>query len=58
MSDIASPHNLEYIEEQYQRFRDDPDAVDPSWKTFFEGFELGMGVGGGGQGEPHQDRGQ
>ena len=46
MSDIASPHNLEYIEEQYQRFRDDPDAVDPSWKTFFEGFELGMGVGG------------
>ena len=46
MSDIASPHNLEYIEQMYQRYRQDPGSVDGSWKIFFEGFELGLSTGG------------
>jgi 2-oxoglutarate dehydrogenase E1 component len=33
--------NLALIEEAYQRWRRDPASVDPSWRYFFEGFELG-----------------
>lgn len=32
--------NLAYLEEQYQRYRTDPAALDPSWKHFFDGWEL------------------
>ena len=46
MPDIASPHNLDYIEQMYQRYREDPESVDSSWRTFFEGFELGLSTGG------------
>ena len=40
---VAIPANMEAIETAYQRWRQDPDSVDPSWRYFFEGFELGMG---------------
>jgi 2-oxoglutarate dehydrogenase E1 component len=38
---VASPGNLEAIEAAYQRWSRDPQSVDPSWRYFFEGFELG-----------------
>src|ERR671916_284290 len=34
--------NLELIDDQYRRWRDDPTAVDPTWQAFFEGYELGV----------------
>src|SRR5262245_7384350 len=39
---VASRANLEVIDAAYQRWRRDPDSVDPSWRYFFEGFELGL----------------
>ena len=36
--------NLEYLEQQYQKYRADPAGVDPSWKLFFDGWELGKSV--------------
>src|SRR3989440_5783896 len=38
---IAARANLELIDQNYQRWEEDPAAVDPSWAAFFEGFELG-----------------
>src|ERR1700720_2164925 len=38
---LAARANLELIDENYRRWREDPDSVDPSWSAFFEGFELG-----------------
>jgi 2-oxoglutarate dehydrogenase E1 component len=38
---IAATLNLETIEAAYQRWRQNPDSVDASWRWFFEGFELG-----------------
>jgi 2-oxoglutarate dehydrogenase E1 component len=39
--DVATRWNLNAIEDAYRRWRDDPLSVDPSWRYFFEGFELG-----------------
>lgn len=36
--------NLEYLDEQYQKYRADPTGVDPSWKLFFDGWELGKSI--------------
>src|SRR5262249_46534799 len=33
--------NLDAIEAAYQQWQADPQAVDPSWRLFFEGFDLG-----------------
>src|SRR5262245_3477447 len=38
---VASRWNLDALEEQYERWRRDPKSVDESWRSFFEGFELG-----------------
>jgi 2-oxoglutarate dehydrogenase E1 component len=38
---VANRLNLDAIEAAYQRWRQDADSVDPSWRFFFEGFELG-----------------
>jgi 2-oxoglutarate dehydrogenase E1 component len=38
---VASRLNLDAIESAYQRWREDPQSVDESWRFFFEGFELG-----------------
>jgi 2-oxoglutarate dehydrogenase E1 component len=37
---FATRWNLDAIEAAYQRWKQDPDSVDPSWRLFFEGFEL------------------
>jgi 2-oxoglutarate dehydrogenase E1 component len=39
---VATRWNLDALEANYQRWRQDPDSVDPSWQFFFEGFELGL----------------
>ena len=38
---IAARANLELIDQNYQRWQENPASVDPSWVAFFEGFELG-----------------
>ncbi len=38
---VAAAANLEAIDAAYQRWRQEPESVDPSWRYFFEGFELG-----------------
>src|SRR5437660_9458806 len=37
---FATRWNLDAIEAAYQRWQQDPDSVDASWRLFFEGFEL------------------
>jgi 2-oxoglutarate dehydrogenase E1 component len=41
-STVANRWNLDLIEEYHQRWRNDPASVDETWRTFFEGFELGQ----------------
>src|SRR5919198_3739231 len=38
---IDARSNLNLIEENYHRWQQNPDSVDPGWSAFFEGFELG-----------------
>jgi 2-oxoglutarate dehydrogenase E1 component len=45
-STVANRGNLELIEENYQRWLDDPSSVDESWQFFFQGYDLGR-VGDG-----------
>ena len=40
---FSSRYNLDVIEAQYQRWRQDARWVDESWRVFFQGFELGQG---------------
>src|SRR5688572_29476911 len=51
----AATGDMEVLDDLYQRWRRDPASVDASWRSFFEGFELGTGrpaapSGGGAQG--------
>src|SRR5436190_20632075 len=39
---FATRWNLDLIDAQYQRWRDDHASVDDGWRLFFEGFELGQ----------------
>jgi 2-oxoglutarate dehydrogenase E1 component len=34
--------NAEFIDALYQKWSANPDSVDPQWKQFFQGFELGL----------------
>jgi 2-oxoglutarate dehydrogenase E1 component len=38
---FATRANLDLLEENYQRWQESPESLDPSWLAFFEGFELG-----------------
>src|SRR5215213_2392957 len=40
-SSVATIANVEALDDLYQRWRNDPQSVDSSWRCFFEGFELG-----------------
>jgi 2-oxoglutarate dehydrogenase E1 component len=44
-SGLASRWNLDAIESAYTSWKKDPGSVDPSWRLFFEGFELGASPG-------------
>jgi len=39
---IASGDHADLLEEYHDRWKADPQSVDPSWRSFFEGFELGL----------------
>jgi 2-oxoglutarate dehydrogenase E1 component len=39
---VANRANLDLIEELYRKWQQDRRAVDPSWRQFFEGYELGL----------------
>ncbi len=36
--------NLELIDSYYERWRKDPNSVEPSWRHFFEGYDLAAGL--------------
>jgi len=38
---ISQPGNAALLEETYEQWKINPESVDPSWRGFFEGFELG-----------------
>ena len=42
--DGVSFSNLAYVEEQYQKYLASPDALEPSWRHFFEGWELALSL--------------
>ena len=48
MSDYSYVFNAHpsFIEDMYQKYQSDPDAVDQNWRTFFEGFEFGSNGNG------------
>jgi len=35
--------DVSQIEELFEKYKNDPESVEPSWKEFFEGFEFGRG---------------
>ena len=39
--DIASISNADYIDEMYQKYKEDPSSIDGQWQAFFAGFDLG-----------------
>ncbi|NNE92843.1 MAG: 2-oxoglutarate dehydrogenase E1 component, partial [Verrucomicrobiales bacterium] len=41
-SSIAARANAELLEAKYVEWKEDADSVEPAWKSFFEGFELGI----------------
>ena len=40
--DYSNIGNVAYIEEQSQKYQSDPESVSEDWRTFFQGFELGL----------------
>jgi 2-oxoglutarate dehydrogenase E1 component len=38
---IGHPGNTAFLEELHEAWKTDPASVDPTWRAFFEGFELG-----------------
>jgi 2-oxoglutarate dehydrogenase E1 component len=46
-STVATTSNLSLIEAYYERWKSDPSSVDGSWRSFFEGYELGRAPGAG-----------
>jgi 2-oxoglutarate dehydrogenase E1 component len=43
----ANVSNLEYLEQIYAQFLEDPEGIDPSWSNFFKGFEMARQLGVG-----------
>jgi 2-oxoglutarate dehydrogenase E1 component len=42
-----SSQNVGYIEDLFQTFLQNPQAIDPDWRMFFEGVEFAKKIGGG-----------
>ena len=42
-STVGNQSNVDVIEDQQRRWREDPGSVDETWRIFFEGYELGSG---------------
>jgi 2-oxoglutarate dehydrogenase E1 component len=39
---IPEALNLNYLDDQYQKYRRDPQSVSQDWRSFFYGFDLGL----------------
>ena len=39
---VATRIDIKLLEDQYSRWKENPDSVDTTWSAFFEGFELGL----------------
>jgi len=51
MSSVNFGANIAFIEELYEKYRNDPQSVSPSWREFFDDYqEAGNGAGDTGQG--------
>jgi 2-oxoglutarate dehydrogenase E1 component len=44
-STVAQRGNLDLLDANYKRWKDDPQSVEQSWRIFFEGYELGASRG-------------
>ncbi|MGM0403120.1 MAG: 2-oxoglutarate dehydrogenase E1 subunit family protein, partial [Thermodesulfobacteriota bacterium] len=38
----TGPWSADYIDAQYKKWQQDPEAVEKDWQFFFQGFELGL----------------
>ena len=43
--DLSEILSKDYIDSQYEQWKADPNAVSRDWRFFFEGFEMGHGMG-------------
>ncbi|MDA8140409.1 MAG: 2-oxoglutarate dehydrogenase E1 component [Desulfobacteraceae bacterium] len=43
---IPETLNLDYIDQQYQRYKEDPQSVGREWQFFFHGFDMGREMQG------------
>ena len=43
-SNATSSWNADLIDEMHAKWIESPDSLDPIWKAFFEGFELGSSI--------------
>ena len=41
----AHGSNVDYIEDLYSSYQKNPEAIDPSWRKFFEGYEFALASG-------------
>ncbi|MFM7735105.1 MAG: 2-oxoglutarate dehydrogenase E1 component [Alphaproteobacteria bacterium] len=41
-SDYVNRENADLVDDLYRRFQADPQSVEPNWRAFFEGLELGL----------------
>jgi len=39
---VATRIDVKLLEDQYSRWKENPDDVEATWSAFFEGFELGL----------------
>lgn len=50
--DYAGRSNLEYLEQQYQLYKEDPSQIEPEWRYFFDGVDFAnASFASGGEGE-------
>ncbi|HZR83040.1 MAG TPA: 2-oxoglutarate dehydrogenase E1 component [Candidatus Binatia bacterium] len=47
-SDFVNRENADLIDEMYRRYARDPGSVEPEWRAFFDGLELGLSARDGG----------
>lgn len=43
---IPETLNLDYLDQQYQRYKADPESVGREWRVFFHGFDIGREMSG------------
>jgi 2-oxoglutarate dehydrogenase E1 component len=43
---IPEALNIDYLDEQYRRYKADPESVSREWRVFFYGFDIGQQKGG------------